>query len=106
MRHIEITLISYERHQDADGYETLTEKRTEVFGLEKSVSYKEFYKAMESGIKPTLVVAMYRTEWEDAWSGEYAPEHCIVNGIKYRIIREYSTDLYHSELTLAQEVHN
>lgn len=99
-----ITLISYTKSIDADGYETKTPKETQVFSNVSSVKHSEFYEAMQAGIRPSVMATVYVQEYNEAFSNAYAPEHCLMDGILYRIVREYQTDIDHTQLTLEKEM--
>ena len=104
--HIEVTLVAFERTQDTDGYEVLVPYETVLVGFEKSVKYNEFYTALQAGIKPTRVVFLYNLEYEEAYHNGNEPEVCIIDGIRHKIVRVYSTDAYRCEITLEKEMHN
>lgn len=104
---IEAKLICYATEQDENGYDkVVVKKETEVFVTLKSVGYTEYYKAYEVGIKPRVVAMMYAQEYEESFYERKAPSHCIIDGILYQIVREYQTDIDHTELTLAIETRN
>lgn len=104
---IEAKLICYSLEQDESGYDKVViKKETEVFVTLKSVSYREFYTALEIGIRPTKVAMMYTLEYEESFIDGKAPSHIIIQDILYRIEREYQTDMDHTELTLVRDDRN
>lgn len=104
---IEARLICYSTEQNENGYdEVVIKKETEVFVTLKSVGYNEYYKAYEVGIKPRYVAMMYAQEYEESFYEKKAPSHIVIDDILYRIVREYQTDIDHTELTLEMDTRN
>lgn len=104
---IEATLICYGLGQDEYGYDRVAElKKTEVFVILKSVAYREYYTALEAGIRPTKIAVLYAQEYEDSFIGGKAPSHLKIGNDIYRIEREYQTDMDRTELTLVQDIRN
>ena len=74
---------------------TVTRKETSVFCTKKSVSYKEFYAAVEVGINPTYIFEVDIDEYlaaviTDETSGKKTrPTELIFDGEKFNIIRTY-----------------
>ena len=74
---------------------TVTRTETPVWGTKKSVSYKEFYTAVEVGINPTYVFEVDINEYmaaviTDATTGKKTrPTELIYDGEKFNIIRTY-----------------
>lgn len=66
-------------------FETPTETERTVFCVVRSVSYQEFYRALEQALHPVYVFIL-------ADYAEYQGEKiCKFNGVRYRIIRTYQT---------------
>lgn len=104
---IDAKLLCYSLEQNENGYdEVVVLKETEVFVTLKSVSYSEYYKALEVGISPTKVAIMYANEYEEAFIDGKAPSHILIGDELYRIVREYQTDMDHTELTLQRDNRN
>lgn len=104
---IEATLLCYATEQNENGYDAeVVKKKTEVFVTLKSVSYNEFYKAYEVGIKPRLIAVMYAQEYEESFYEKKAPSHIVIDDVPYIIVREYQTDIDHTELTLEMDNRN
>jgi SPP1 family predicted phage head-tail adaptor len=82
--------------QDADGFPITGDINTEILAEHKSVTRTEFYSAMQSGMKPSIVF--------EIWNDDFELTRHIVNdkpayadrveydGVTYNIIRTYSTD--------------
>lgn len=74
---------------------TVTRTETPVWCTKKSVSYKEFYAAVEIGINPTYIFEVDIDEYiaavkTDATSGKkIRPTELIFDGEKFNIIRTY-----------------
>ena len=72
---------------------TVTRSEKTVFAGKKSVSYKEFYAAVEVGINPSYIFEMDLEEYETACSiisnKRYIPTELFYNGAYYNIIRTY-----------------
>lgn len=100
----ECSLIAYERTQDQDGYDVLVEHKTDMFCSMTSVSHREYYEALQAGVKPVAVIVVNAWEYEEAWYNNYPPEKAIVNEHYYRIERAYRTDIDHYELTLTYDM--
>lgn len=104
---IEATLICYSTEQNENGYDEIKiQKQTEIYTTLKSVSYNEFYKAYEVGIKPRLIAVMYAVEYEEAFYNGKPPSHIVIENIPYIIVREYQNDIDHIELTLEMDNRN
>lgn len=104
---IEATLLCYQTEQNDNGYDVeVTKKKTEVFVTLKSIAHTEFYEALRAGIKPRLIAMMYVQEYEEAFFEKNPPTHIVIDNVPYRIVREYQTDIDHTELTLEREERN
>lgn len=104
---IEATLICYGLEQDENGYDVVKElKKTEVFVVLKSVGYREYYTALEAGIRPSKVAVLYALEYEESFINGKAPSHMRIGEELYRIEREYQTDMDRTELTLVLDTRN
>lgn len=72
---------------------TVTRTETSVFCGKKSVSYREFYAAVEVGINPAYIFEMDVNEYEEAvitTNGvRQIPTELIYGGAKFNIIRTY-----------------
>lgn len=104
---IEATLLCYQTEQNENGYDVeVTKKRTEVFITLKSVAHTEFYEALRAGISPRLIAMMYAQEYEESFFEKNPPTHMIIDDVPYKIVREYQTDIDHTELTLERDERN
>ncbi len=73
---------------------TVTRTETPVWCTKKSVSYKEFYAAVEVGINPTYIFEIDLNEYDRAVIIETGgtkkrPTELIYDGEKFNIIRTY-----------------
>ena len=77
---------------------TVTRTETPVWCTKKSVSYKEFYAAVQVGINPTYIFemdvdeyeqAVIRTDNEDQTVTVSRPTELIFDGEKFNIIRTF-----------------
>ena len=72
---------------------TVTPTETSVFCGKKSVSYREFYAAVQVGINPTYVFEMDVDEYEQACyvseGKKHIPTELVYDGAHYNIIRTY-----------------
>ena len=72
---------------------TLSRTETTVFCGKKSVSYREFYAAVEVGINPSYIFEMDVEEYEQACSTvsgvRHIPTELIYQDAKYNIVRTY-----------------
>ena len=87
---------------DADGYPIIGEIKTEVFAQKLSVTRTEFYSAMQSGMRPSIVFKVWNDDYEltkHTQNGKsvYA-DKVEYDGSKYDIIRTYSKDETYLEL--------
>ena len=103
----EAKLICYSTEQNDNGYdEVVVKKETEVFVTLKSVSYREYYTALEVGIKPSKICVMYEQEYRESFYENKPPSHIVIDVILYLIQREYQNDIDHVELTLVMDTRN
>lgn len=84
---------------------------TSLFCEEKSVKAREFYQAMQTGLKPEKIIFMNIYEYydfmKDALKKVCKVRHSITDQlIEYTIIREYEMDSDNIELTLTRGVEN
>lgn len=87
---------------------TVTRTETPVFCTKKSVTYKEFYAAVQVGINPSYVFEFDLSEYESAFvkvneeGGTvkvYRPTELIFEGEKFNIIRTFETTERKIEVT-------
>lgn len=95
----QITLISETIIEDELGNQRPTETRKDVLCRVQSVGRNEFYNAANNGMKPELVFVIHGYEYENESSVEY-------EGIKYKVIRTYSTGFEELELTCEKVIGN
>ncbi|WP_374717115.1 phage head closure protein [Geobacillus thermodenitrificans] len=88
----ELTLIKQEFIEDEIGNQTPIETRKTVLCNVKSVGRNEFYSAATAGLRPSIVFVMHGYEY----NGEQQVEF---EGVRYNVIRTYSTDFEEIELT-------
>lgn len=88
----ELVLIAQEFTEDEIGNQVQIETRRTVLCNVKSVGRNEFYSAATSGLKPSIVFVIHGYEY----NGEQKVEF---EGVKYNVIRTYSTDFEEIELT-------
>lgn len=80
----EIVLIAKEVDGAAVSY-----KKTQVFAEKKSVRQSEFYAAYQVGLKPSLLFAVNRCDYEYASTEQYEPTEIEYEGKTYPVIRTY-----------------
>lgn len=94
--------------RDKSGFVTgETVEKTEIFAGKKSVSRTEFYEALRSGRKASIIFVvdpddLKLSQREIRISGSVRrikATKVMYEGIQYRIIREYQKDPYNVELT-------
>lgn len=95
----ELILLAEEIVEDELNNQIPKEIRKSVLCHKKSVGRTEFYAASTSGLTPDIVFVMYDFEY----SGERKVEF---EGIKYSVIRTYSTGLKEVELNCQRDVGN
>jgi len=88
----ELVLIAQEFTEDEIGNQVQIETRRTVLCNVKSVGRNEFYSAATAGLKPSIVFVIHGYEY----NGEQKVEF---EGVKYNVIRTYSTDFEEIELT-------
>ena len=99
----ECKLIAFSKGQDADGYTEYTPHDTDMFCAMSSVNHREYYEALQAGIKPVCTIVVNAWEYEESFYRLNPPEKAEINGIRYKIERAYRTDLDHYELTLSYD---
>lgn len=81
----DLTLISVEVTQDAEGYETRTETEREIFCcFYDGVGRDEFYESMKAGMRASASAEV----WAEDYERETLAEHA---GIRYVVNRHYET---------------
>ncbi len=87
---------------------TVTRTETPVFCTKKSVTYKEFYAAVQAGLNPSYIFEFDLDEYESAFvkitetGGTvkvYRPTELIFEGEKFNIIRTFETTDHTIEVT-------
>lgn len=87
---------------------TVTRTEKTVFCGKRSVTYKEFYAAVQVGINPSYIFEFDLSEYESAFvkvneeGGTvkvYRPTELIFKGEKYNIIRTFETTEHKIEVT-------
>lgn len=73
--------------QDDDGFDIESDTVIEVFVNKKSVTRSEFYTAMQSGIKPSIVFELRTEDWE-------LSRHNIEEKVLYAEKVEYDSGTY------------
>lgn len=95
----ELTLISQTCTEDEIGNQIPVETETVILCAVKSVARNEFYNAAAAGLKPVLVFIVH--------GYEYAGQTLVkFNGIRYKVIRTYTTDFEELELTCERVIGN
>lgn len=96
--------------EDESGFPTSeSEDKTEVFARVKSVRSTEFYQAYAAGKEVSLIFCIDQDDMKLAhktvdnktvkpWAVDY-------DGIRYRIVREYRTDMGEVELSVQEADH-
>jgi len=79
----EITLITYEEHQDEIGNWIKTPVETEAFCSVSSVTRAEFFDAGRNGMKPNCVATMRKCDYDGQTEVE-------LNGKRLHVYRTYS----------------
>lgn len=95
----ELILLGEKIIEDDIGNQNSTETRRSVLCQRKSIGRTEFYAASSSGLKPEFVFVMYDFEYRNERKLEF-------EGIKYSVIRTYSTGLKEVELTCEKVIGN
>lgn len=89
-------LVKVATTEDADGYETNTESKRDVFcSVAAGVVRAEFYEAYKAGIELSMTVEL----WEDDYEADTLLDH---DGKRYRIVRAYPTGHGTLQLTCAE----
>lgn len=92
----ELILIGEKIVYDEYGVPRKTETRTNVLCKVKSIGRSEFYGAAVAGLRPEIVFVIHGYEY----NGEKKVEF---EGLKYNVIRTYSTDFEEIELTCERD---
>lgn len=99
MKNDVIYLITTEETFDTDGFPIVEESKTMVMGEIKSVSYNEFYKASEIGMKVDLIASINDIDYDLAGKPIFAE----FDSVRYKIVRTYRIKKNNSiELTLSE----
>lgn len=90
---------------------TLEYSNTSLFCEEKSVNYREYYQAMQTGLKAEKLVSMNIYEYYDYMKNALRKvckvRHSITGEIiEYTVVREYEKGNDYIELTLQRGVEN
>lgn len=89
--------------EDDDGYAIQSDVKTEVFVSKKSVTRSEFYTAMQSGMKPSVIFELRIEDYELTKHIENGKalfaDKVEYEGAIYDIIRTYSKNESMIELT-------
>lgn len=95
----ELVLIKQDFTFDEIGNQIPIETRKTVLCNVKSVGRNEFYSAATAGLRPSIVFVIHGYEYD----GEQFVEF---EGIRYKVIRTYSTDFEEMELTCERVIGN
>lgn len=81
---------------------TVTRTQTTVFCGRKSVTYKEFYAAIQVGLNPQYIFEFDINEYESSFDANTGakPTELIYAGTKYNIIRTFETTDHLIEVTV------
>ena len=88
----EIVLIRRETTQDATGYETVTEIRSDpplFCDFEDGVSQSEFYRSMKAGVQASAQAEVQTVEYLDFFQGATDYRFAEFRGRRYRILRSF-----------------
>jgi SPP1 family predicted phage head-tail adaptor len=88
----ELVLIKQDFAFDEIGNQIPIETRKTVLCNVKSVGRNEFYNAATAGLRPSIVFVIHGYEYDGEQSVEF-------EGVRYKVIRTYSTDFEEMELT-------
>ena len=95
----ELTLIGQTYTDDEIGNQIPTETETVVLCGVKSVGRTEFYNAAATGLRPAVVFVIHDFEY----NGESV---VVFEGVRYSVIRSYSTGFEEVELTCQKVLGN
>lgn len=90
-----VELVAVTTVEDKDGYDQVSETKTEVFADVQSVKREEFYKSMQAGRE--LVAAFVIRACD--YGGQPYLDYC---GERYRVVRAYTKDGELLELNCAE----
>lgn len=91
-------LVATAKTKDADGYDVITETKTQVFcSVNIGVVRSEFYEALKAGIKASITVEI----WEDDYNSAALIDF---NSKRYKVERTYPTGHGTLELTCSEVV--
>ena len=89
----EITLIWRESAKDADGYESITEHRSDpplLCDFEEGVSQSEFYRSMKAGVQASAQAEVQTVDYLDFWPRGYTDSRFAeFRGRRFRILRSF-----------------
>ena len=89
----EITLIWRETAKDADGYESITEHRSDpplLCDFEEGVSQSEFYRSMKAGVQASAQAEVQTVDYLDFWPRGYTDyRFAEFRGRRFRIVRSF-----------------
>ena len=89
----EITLIWRETAKDADGYENITEHRSDpplLCDFEEGVSQSEFYRSMKAGVQASAQAEVQTVDYLDFWPRGYTDyRFAEFRGRRFRILRSF-----------------
>lgn len=89
----EITLIWRETAKDADGYESITEHRSDpplLCDFEEGVSQSEFYRSMKAGVQANAQAEVQTVDYLDFWPRGYTDyRFAEFRGRRFRILRGF-----------------
>lgn len=91
-----VELISITATEDADGYITEMETRTEVFADAQSVKREEFYKGLQAGVELNTTFIIRACDFD-------SQKHLEFDGKRYTIVRTYTKDGEMLELNCSEE---
>ena len=89
----EIVLIWRETTKDAEGFEAVTEVRSDpplFCDFEDGVSQSEFYRSMKAGIQASAQAEVQTVDYLDFWPDGYTDiRFAELRGKRYRIVRSF-----------------
>lgn len=91
-------LVTITATQDADGYKTTVETKTQVFcSVNVGVVRSEFYEALKAGVKLSVTIEVWQEDYNNATLLEF-------DGKRYKIERTYPTGHGTLEMTCSEVV--
>lgn len=91
-----ISLITKTITEDTEGYESVVESTRDVFcTFHEGVSRSEFYEGMKAGLTLTASVELWQEDYQ-------AEKWCLINSVRYKIIRAWETGRGTVELSLTE----